>query len=386
LAGLEAGTEYDQLTVTGTASLRGHLNVTQLNGYVPEAASSYVIIAAAALTGAFDEVSGLDFSDEVILDLMYTDRGVELVAVNVDQSFTAGSDVLTGSNGSDILLGGAGDDSIYAGLGEDIIYGQQGDDLIVADGEFNRIDGGDGIDTLRLSGNMDLSNMRGSQIDRIEVIRIDDSGSTSEVIVLDGETIKNTVDGENELTGVENSLVVIGNDNDIVRLYGEFGHSGEQQLNVDGEGQTLFQVYTDGESTLFVNNGVRLDILDTFNELEIVSETGVPWFSESVDFSALPEQLVAEAERDTEADGSELNIGDILNIADAGGGENIPDLDAILALYTDPLIDQEDTGIEDLASDASIVEQQTALSTELIAPFTHSDIAISLEPIEHLYG
>ena len=62
-----------------------------------------------------------------------------------------GDDVLNGDAGNDYLDGGAGNDVLRGGAGDDIILGGSGNDIIYAD-VHDAIDGGDGVDTLVLSG------------------------------------------------------------------------------------------------------------------------------------------------------------------------------------------------------------------------------------------
>ena len=70
-----------------------------------------------------------------------------------DQLFGgSGNDTLTGGNGQDILTGGSGNDLLVLS-GTDKAYAGSGDDTIeIQDGDFEFIDGGDGIDTLRVLG------------------------------------------------------------------------------------------------------------------------------------------------------------------------------------------------------------------------------------------
>ena len=66
------------------------------------------------------------------------------------------------------MVGGAGDDEIIGGGGADIIYGQDGEDIItIDDNTFLRIDGGAGIDDLDIFADLDLTALRGDQIDRV---------------------------------------------------------------------------------------------------------------------------------------------------------------------------------------------------------------------------
>ena len=52
------GTEHDQLSVTGAATLAGTLQLAHIDGYGWEAGQEYVILTAAAVSGAFATVTG----------------------------------------------------------------------------------------------------------------------------------------------------------------------------------------------------------------------------------------------------------------------------------------------------------------------------------------
>ena len=79
----------------------------------------------------------------------------------------AGNDTLTGAEGNDTLVGGAGNDSQVGGNGDDVFDLGSGD--IVA-GEI--IDGGAGIDTIRLTttGFYELRALSVSSVERIEFL------------------------------------------------------------------------------------------------------------------------------------------------------------------------------------------------------------------------
>lgn len=60
----------------------------------------------------------------------------------------AGDDILDGGSGGDQVDGGAGDDVIFGGGGADQILGGAGDDILFGDGGNDVIDGGDGADLI----------------------------------------------------------------------------------------------------------------------------------------------------------------------------------------------------------------------------------------------
>ncbi|MFQ5973778.1 MAG: calcium-binding protein, partial [Alphaproteobacteria bacterium] len=75
-----------------------------------------------------------------------------------DDTLRGGSqnDTLDGGDGADTLYGGQGADTLQAGAGNNTLYGEQGDDLFIFDNTgingTNWVDGGEGNDTLDLTG------------------------------------------------------------------------------------------------------------------------------------------------------------------------------------------------------------------------------------------
>jgi hypothetical protein len=57
IGGTTPGTEYDRLAVTGTATISGTLNATEINGYDPQSLTSIDIITAGAISGTFSQAN-----------------------------------------------------------------------------------------------------------------------------------------------------------------------------------------------------------------------------------------------------------------------------------------------------------------------------------------
>jgi len=62
LGGTAPGAQYDQLNVTGTATLDGTLGVTAVNGFVPATGDIFQVLTYGARNGAFAVTSGLNFN------------------------------------------------------------------------------------------------------------------------------------------------------------------------------------------------------------------------------------------------------------------------------------------------------------------------------------
>ena len=57
---------------------------------------------------------------------------------------------MLGGDGDDHIFGGDGDDAIHGGSGKNILDGGAGNDILVAGSVDDQIDGGQGIDTMRI--------------------------------------------------------------------------------------------------------------------------------------------------------------------------------------------------------------------------------------------
>lgn len=81
LGGLTAGTEYDQLNVTGNATLNGSLEVRVANGFVPNNGDSFVILNTSGTVSS--DFSSLDIQEGLYLTVVVNSNNVTLVVDSV---------------------------------------------------------------------------------------------------------------------------------------------------------------------------------------------------------------------------------------------------------------------------------------------------------------
>ena len=81
LGGLTAGTEYDQLNVTGNATLNGSLKVRVVNGFVPNNGDSFVILNTSGTVSS--SFSSYDIQDGLYLTVQINSNNVTLVVDSV---------------------------------------------------------------------------------------------------------------------------------------------------------------------------------------------------------------------------------------------------------------------------------------------------------------
>jgi hypothetical protein len=204
LGGTSVGTQYDQLSVTGSVQLGGTLAVTLINGYAPTLGTSFTIIDNDGSDGVTGALSGLSEGDTLDIGNLHfaisyrggTGNDVTLTTVansvhfiqtggssgaspsasssasdgndTLTAPFTGGtvsglggddlitgsefSDVLFGNQGGDTINGAGGDDTIVGGNdsldGADLLFGGAGNDLMLGNGGNDTMLGGDGTDTM----------------------------------------------------------------------------------------------------------------------------------------------------------------------------------------------------------------------------------------------
>ncbi len=263
LGGTTAGTEHDQLAVTGTLTLGGTLDVSEVGTFSVGDGNSFQIIdtSAGTLAGSFDSVTGLETGDDFILDLTHNATGVSLVSRTVTVLGDDTGTTLTGTSGVDVILAKAGDDTIDGSGDTDLMHGGAGNDIfIAADVGFGRLDGGADFDLIDFTGDSDLTfnltTLRGDQLSNIE--RIDISGTGTVGLVIDLDTVLSATGGTNSITGSDNDLIIDGDTGDTVDAGAGWVNTGTTTI-AEINGYTVFE-NADSGAQIFVNSDVAVTI------------------------------------------------------------------------------------------------------------------------------
>jgi hypothetical protein len=83
IAGANSG-QFNELNVTGTATLGGTLNIKLLNNFVPSVGATFEILAARKVTGTFATVNGTKITDSEHFTVTYNENNVTLTVVSGD--------------------------------------------------------------------------------------------------------------------------------------------------------------------------------------------------------------------------------------------------------------------------------------------------------------
>jgi hypothetical protein len=81
IGGTNAGVNYDQLIVTGNATLNGALNISLTNGFQPAVGEAFEIIDYASHTGTFDNISGLKLANGFYLQPTFASTNLILTTL-----------------------------------------------------------------------------------------------------------------------------------------------------------------------------------------------------------------------------------------------------------------------------------------------------------------
>lgn len=82
IEGTIAGTQFDQLTISGAASLNGTLNLDLINGFVPTIGSMFDILNASSVTREFATVNGTSINGSEHFTVLYNSNNVTLDVVS----------------------------------------------------------------------------------------------------------------------------------------------------------------------------------------------------------------------------------------------------------------------------------------------------------------
>ena len=193
-------------------------------------------------------------------------------AASGDKLGTAGDDTLAGTSGNNQMLGGQGNDTLTGSGGADVLYGGAGNDTMVLNASnvsafasasssqsVMRVDGGTGLDTLRLDGagiTLDLTAITQADLASTEAIDITGSGNNTlrltlrDVIELGSSNAFNV---NTSATDTRVQLMITGDNGDAVQLTdlgswsqsGTFIHAGE-----------TYNVYNNGNAQLLIDQNM----------------------------------------------------------------------------------------------------------------------------------
>jgi VCBS repeat-containing protein len=149
------------------------------------------------------------------------------------------NNVITGGSGDNILAGLAGNDVLTGGAGQDQLFGGEGDDVLVYDVN-DILNGGDGTDTIRLTGSTELLVNDDSFYADMEAF---DLAGTNTLHLLEGGIINFVATG----------LRVDGGAGDLVTVQGDWT-LGEAPETIGG---AVYDVWTQGIHTLKIEQGIE---------------------------------------------------------------------------------------------------------------------------------
>ena len=230
----------------------------------PSSGSAVTMTYAPELfTGVSDGAVSLFFDQDMLVNVTHTNGGVSRYG-------HSGVDVLEGSSvEGETLVGRGGDDQLDALGGADRQLGGDGNDSIVFDGDDLEMDGGNGVDTLMLSGSVDFSNL--DQLTNFEQVDMSGNGSLDSLSLTFADVF--------ELVG-DNSLdaYVPANDHKILVINGD----SDDALILDGVDirnqtpvETGIDLYGDGTTyALFQDTNLGVDVYVLSDLLSAANASG----------------------------------------------------------------------------------------------------------------
>lgn len=172
-----------------------------------------------------------------------------------------GDNVLTGLGGDDILVGGGGSDRLVGGAGKDTLRGGDGFDVLVFQTIDAGADGGDGYDTLQITGagiTLDATNL--TVVSNIETIDLRGSGANT--LILDPALIS-------ALSSITGYLDVLADADDTVILDGHWIYRGisgylgfDEYRDYDGPDGASVSVQDDATVAFVLNGSINTSLGD----------------------------------------------------------------------------------------------------------------------------
>ncbi len=242
LGGTTVGSGYDKLAISGNIALDGTIQINVINSFIPTAGTSFVVMSYTVATGAIDHILGLNVGNGVVLDPTFSSTGMTLTARSVTHQGNTTDDNLTGTTGQDVMLGGDGNDSLTA-EGTDLLFGETGDDVFVVNNtNFNMIDGGVGIDTLRVNtASIDLTTIAPYHLTNLEIIDLQ-AGTGANVLRLSQPYISEIINGGG-------ALRIMGDASDTVHIGTGWSYTANA-TTIDGQ---VYNHYVQGDVSLLVD-------------------------------------------------------------------------------------------------------------------------------------
>jgi Ca2+-binding RTX toxin-like protein len=303
----------------------------------------------------------------------------------VDQLGGTGNDTLTGGNVSETLVADAGNDTLIGNGGADVLYGGTGNDSFVlnfsnlaaltagvSSGQFARIDGGSGIDTITLAGsglslNLTLIANQGastpgsqSRIESIERIDLTGSGNNTltfgvgDVLDMAGMNSFNNATGwsdgsYNLAAGGANGanpeprhqLILIGNAGDAAVLTDGASWSNAGTVSSSGHAYIVYN-HRSAAAQLLIDTALDLSLIGTPGNDSLVGAAGNDTLNgeggdDTLSGNAGNDTLIGGAGNDSLIGGPGDDVylvseaGDVVVEVVAGGNDRV---DTDLASYT----------------------------------------------------
>ncbi|MBF0142235.1 MAG: FG-GAP repeat protein, partial [Magnetococcales bacterium] len=239
-----------------TSGFAAQLDLATLDG-----ATGFRLDGAAAGDNSGHSVSGAgdvnsDGFDDLLVGAPWADAGGEFSGstfVVFGGNFAGApvtSQTLSGSGIADVLLGGLGADTLIGGGGADLLIGGAGNDLLtISDATFRQVDGGSGLDTLKLATDFNLNLMVAGMSPRIENIEIIDLGVGSDNHILTARQWHFS-----QLFGEGAHLRILGDSNDVLHIGVGWGYTAGYETS----GGETFDLYSKDGVSLLIDNSIGM--------------------------------------------------------------------------------------------------------------------------------